>query len=524
MKEVNVDTQLLRGRYEIIGELGKGAQGVTLLGLDRQTGAKVAIKRMRLRDLEDWKALELFEREGRALAALEHPRIPAYIDAFHDEANGGSTLHLVQQHVDGESLGDALARGRRFTEDKALDIARQLLGILAYLHTLEPPMVHRDIKPSNLILDATGQVWLVDFGGVQTLLPSETGGSTVVGTSGYMPPEQLMGRASPASDLYAVGATLAHILSHVHPSDMELEKMRLRYQPHVDISARTHRLLDALLDPHVEERPADARQALALLDAPHPGKAPSGRSGSLPEPKQRAGLLGTLDQIADVARTMQQNRLAWQTPLHEGGTPELSPASAITVERAPNTLTMKIPRGGIKGAPTIVFAMIWNGMLALFTLGVIFGFSDSVGAMIMALMFLSLFWAVGLFIGYSGVRSAFTERELRFEGDTLTVHERLLGMHSSRTIQRAEVEHVDFHTPMSSNGQPIWEIEIATHTQPIRVLRSAPRSDQLYVACTTRDWYQGKLWGDSEEVVFDHAGSTTAEASEQVEANERLSW
>ena len=156
------------------------------------------------------------------LEGLDHPGIPAYRDHFEATPDGPGEevlFCLVRDFVDGESLQERIEAGRSYDEAEVVDIAGQLLDILAYLHGQSPPIIHRDIKPANVILGSDGRVHLVDFGTVQAEVARETGGSTIVGTAGYVAPEQLMGRAAPASDIYALGVTIASLLSGMAPTE-----------------------------------------------------------------------------------------------------------------------------------------------------------------------------------------------------------------------------------------------------------------------------------------------------------------
>lgn len=168
------------------------------------------VKELQIEALDDWKRMELFEREAQTLTHLNHTGVPRLIDYFKNEA--GTRLFLVVEKIPGVSLATMLNNGWHPSEGAVIQIARQVLDILEYLHGLNPPVVHRDIKPSNLLRDADEQVHLVDFGAAQHLLHPE-GGRTVVGTFGYMAPEQFAGKAEPASDLYGLGATVIHLLS-----------------------------------------------------------------------------------------------------------------------------------------------------------------------------------------------------------------------------------------------------------------------------------------------------------------------
>ncbi len=122
-------------------------------------------------------------------------------------------MALVQSFIEARSLQSWAESGHTFSEAEVKAIATQLLTVLTYLHSRQPPVIHRDIKPSNILLsdrsgNHPGQIYLVDFGSVQTI--SHPGTITVVGTYGYMPPEQFGGRTT--SDLYSLGATLIYLL------------------------------------------------------------------------------------------------------------------------------------------------------------------------------------------------------------------------------------------------------------------------------------------------------------------------
>ncbi|MGM0557677.1 MAG: serine/threonine protein kinase [Myxococcota bacterium] len=258
--------QLVADRYRIERTLGVGAQGRTFLARDARSGQEVALKRLTMADVPDWKAVELFEREGDALRSLDHRRIPDYLDAFSVEDDETLRFYLAQSYVEGDNLQDLIDAGERWDEVALVDFLDQMLRILSYLGARRPPVVHRDLKPRNIIRDPDGQYHLVDFGAVQTALASSSGSSTVIGTGGFVPVEQLMGRATPRSDLYALGATALYLASGEHPSTIETSGLKLKFRRHVALEPRLAAFIDGLLEPQPEDRYPTAREALAALE------------------------------------------------------------------------------------------------------------------------------------------------------------------------------------------------------------------------------------------------------------------
>jgi eukaryotic-like serine/threonine-protein kinase len=255
---------LINNQYEIISFLGKGGMGKTYLATDRATGGKVALKLLTFRDINDWKVLELFEREIKTLAAIDHPLIPDYLDHFRINEGEDLSYVLVQEYIEGKNLLDLVKSGKRFTVKDVEEIFASLLETVSYIHDLRPPVIHRDINPKNIILTNNGKIYLVDFGAVADPGKTDTS-STVVGTIGYMPQEQLYGKIKPASDMYALAATIIFLLTGKDPSEFDLKNMRLDYHDEVNVSRKLRTLLDTMLDPDHNTRLSDARKALNYL-------------------------------------------------------------------------------------------------------------------------------------------------------------------------------------------------------------------------------------------------------------------
>jgi eukaryotic-like serine/threonine-protein kinase len=263
---VDLITKTLHKRYQIIDIIGQGGVGITYRAKDITNNGIVALKALSLRRARDWKAIELFEREAKVLSQLDHPAIPSYIDYFQVDDDNDRQFYIVQELAKGESLANLIEKGWEPSIDEVQDIAVQLLKILIYLHTLIPAVIHRDIKPQNLIRDFDGHISLVDFGSVQdTYHQTITGGSTVVGTYGYMAPEQFRGQACFSTDLYGLGATIIFLLTKQDPGTLPQKKLKLDFRAQVSVPQEFADWLDRILEPDIRRRFETAHQALAVL-------------------------------------------------------------------------------------------------------------------------------------------------------------------------------------------------------------------------------------------------------------------
>jgi serine/threonine protein kinase len=262
-------SQVVGGRYEIIRTLGQGAFGRTFLARDSREDREVAIKVFDARGRNDPKAYELFRREAEVLGAVRHHGIPQVYEAFQDVWYGTSAAFLAMEYIEGVSLAQVIEEKRPLDGAEVVHAFLELLGILDYLHGRVPPILHRDIKPSNIILRPTGFPALVDFGSVRRVfLSPEESGSTIAGTYGYMPYEQYMGQASPASDLFATGATFLHLLTGRAPRDFMNDEGHIRVPESLPVEPRLRSVLARLLKHSPTERFSNARDVRNALVGP----------------------------------------------------------------------------------------------------------------------------------------------------------------------------------------------------------------------------------------------------------------
>jgi len=232
------------------------------------SGRKVALKELIFALVPTIEALEAFEREGKFLQRLEHPGIPRFVESFRLGTGVHTRLYLAQEFLEGVTLATRIEK-QKLSETEFVYLAEQVLGILSYLHGQTPKMIHRDIKPANLILRPDGTVALVDFGAARDLTATQTYGSTLVGTFGYMPPEQLGGTVDETSDLYALGASLLHAVTGKRPESMFRRGMAIdASEEKLPLSPPRRRFLLRLVEPSRSARFASALAALNELESP----------------------------------------------------------------------------------------------------------------------------------------------------------------------------------------------------------------------------------------------------------------
>ncbi|MFP4578418.1 MAG: serine/threonine protein kinase [Coleofasciculus sp.] len=258
---------IIAQRYRILNILGQGGIGTTYKAEDLKTGQIVAIKSLSIRQMSDWKTLDLFKREAEILAQLNHPAIPKYLAYFQVDTPETRNFYLVQQLAPGKSLAELVELGWKPKETTVKRLAIELLNILVYLQQCTPAIIHRDIKPQNIILSKNGEVFLVDFGAVSdTYYHTVMGGSTIVGTFGYMAPEQYRGQAVLSTDLYELGATLLFLLTGKSPADFPQHQLKIKFRPHVQILPEFADWLERILDPAIAYRFANAKDALSVWE------------------------------------------------------------------------------------------------------------------------------------------------------------------------------------------------------------------------------------------------------------------
>ena len=428
----------LAGRYRLGELLGRGAAGSTWLAVEAAGGRQVVVKALELRRLEGWKDVELLEREARVLRNLNHERIPRYVDSFREVREGEAVFVLVQEHIPGTSLEAWVRSGWRGTETEIRALGAQILRILGYIHSLHPPLIHRDLNPKNLIRREDGQVFLVDFGGVQDAIRLESGASdTVIGTPGYVPMEQYVGRATVRSDYYAFAATLLFLLSHRSPAEFPLKELKIDFSALGGLSRDLAMILANWLEPDEARRTLSPENALALLEG---RELQPGQSGQLAEaPAQR-------------------------------GKPH---GSRVEVTETTDTLSIRFRERGRHRLPLAGFTLVWLGFVAVWD-----GFALGLGAPAVFALFSLPFWAVGLFMLYKTLYSLFGSVHLELSAGGLRFVRKFL-KEKQTCAPLADVGECAVRSVYQVNGMPQYALQLEVGTRTLKFAEAlAPREKQ----------------------------------------------
>ncbi len=277
---------ILKERYRIVGPIGQGGMGAVYHAEDLLlTGRVCAVKEIapdpEMNEETIVQLRQQFRQEAEVLARLDHPNLPKVSDYFTNQ----NRQYLVMDFVPGHDLRELVDQARQqdefLEESRVLAWTEQLCDALIYMHNQEPPILHRDIKPSNIKLTPAGFIKLVDFGLVKLLTSDEARTITVVqgrGTAAYTPIEQYGADDSHTdiqSDIYALGATLYHLLTGRPPATARERFLRpgafippTEINPSISPSVE-YATLQAL-SLHPDDRPTSVADFYTLLSQPPP--------------------------------------------------------------------------------------------------------------------------------------------------------------------------------------------------------------------------------------------------------------
>jgi len=257
-------SNLVGQRYTVVKQIGGGAMKKVYLAEDSRLASRQCAVAEMLDNYsnpeEQQHAAQAFQRECDLLATLDNQHIPKIYDHFSEDHRH----YLVMEYVEGLTLEKMLSStGGSLGENALIDLTRQILDTLSYLHGLGPPVIYRDLKPSNIMITSDGRIKLVDFGIARNFEPSRT--ATMIGTQGYAAPEQYRGKAEPRSDIYGLGAVMHHAITGRDPTSEAPFSFPSVGHLRPDARPDLGKLIDQALSYEPQNRPASANEMKVRL-------------------------------------------------------------------------------------------------------------------------------------------------------------------------------------------------------------------------------------------------------------------
>ncbi|MBU0934192.1 MAG: ankyrin repeat domain-containing protein [Spirochaetes bacterium] len=264
---------ILIDRYTVTKSIAEGEHTKTYCAYDEKGNREVILKIFFFSFIKEWSTLDCFEKEIKILKNLNYAYIPKYIDDFQCEVNAEKIHALVSAYIASENLHEIIHRGHKFLLPDILQIFTNVIKILAYLHSLHPPVIHRDINPKNLLLDKNGNVYLIDFYFASNPWTDQAVSSAIfVGTPGYTIIEQYTNAISLSEDVYSLGATVLFLLTGRNPDEFERIEGKIDYGKYSSIPAYFSSLIDKMIEPDSRKRLQSINDVSNLLNEMTPTK------------------------------------------------------------------------------------------------------------------------------------------------------------------------------------------------------------------------------------------------------------
>ncbi|MCR4435047.1 MAG: serine/threonine-protein kinase [Clostridiales bacterium] len=252
--------QLFEGKYRILKVLGQGGMSRVYLAENVKLGTLWSIKEI---GKKPGPGMDLLV-EPNILKKLSHPALPRVFDVVEDSRS----IYIIEDYIEGSSLDKELASAGKFPEDQVVSWAKQICGVLTYLHNFKPnPIIYRDLKPSNIILTGDGSIKLIDFGIAREYKAGSDSDTIYIGTRGYAAPEQYgIGQTNPVTDIYSLGITLHHLLTGKSPNEPPYEIKPVRYFDK-SLSAEIEAIIEKCTRFNPEERYQTAAEVLQDIES-----------------------------------------------------------------------------------------------------------------------------------------------------------------------------------------------------------------------------------------------------------------
>lgn len=248
---------IVGGKYEILKKIGQGGMSIVYVAMDTRLNKQWAVKEIKKSGNQDaMTLLKGLQMEANVLKTVDHPVLPRIVDII----NHQGTILVIMDYIEGRTLRKVLKDEGAQPQELVVEWAKELCGALAYLHSLNPPIIYRDMKPSNIMLKPDGKVKLIDFGTAKEFDETSLADTTALGTKGYAAPEQFgdaqgrgIHRTDARTDIYSLGATLYHILTNKNPGEPPYVIKPIReWKP--ELSGGLEKIICKCTKPNPEER------------------------------------------------------------------------------------------------------------------------------------------------------------------------------------------------------------------------------------------------------------------------------
>lgn len=221
--------QIIENKYEILKRIGKGGMSEVYLAMDRNLNKQWAVKEIKkkARDKNNEVVIQSAIAEANMMKKLDHPCLPRIVDII-DRKN---VIYVVMDYIEGEPLSKILEKYGAQPQETVIEWAKELAGVLEYLHMQDPPIIYRDMKPANVMLQPNGHIKLIDFGIAREYKEQNVEDTVSLGTKGYAAPEQFggKGQTDPRTDIYCLGVTLYHLVTGQNPCEPPYELYPIRH-------------------------------------------------------------------------------------------------------------------------------------------------------------------------------------------------------------------------------------------------------------------------------------------------------
>ena len=221
--------QIIENKYEILKRIGKGGMSEVYLAMDRNLNKQWAVKEIKKKahDKNNEVVIQSAIAEANMMKKLDHPCLPRIVDII-DRKN---VIYVVMDYIEGEPLSKILEKYGAQPQETVIEWAKELAGVLEYLHMQDPPIIYRDMKPANVMLQPNGHIKLIDFGIAREYKEQNVEDTVSLGTKGYAAPEQFggKGQTDPRTDIYCLGVTLYHLVTGQNPCEPPYELYPIRH-------------------------------------------------------------------------------------------------------------------------------------------------------------------------------------------------------------------------------------------------------------------------------------------------------